>query len=858
MLVWVLGQMMVYGFGELKQFFLQDTGSSNGSFINGRQLSRSGQASLPFQIYSADIIQFGVEVTESNQNVAHRCIVSSVHLFLPDGEEASPHSDEDPASFSLACPVTSPLPLQEDEVSAPGVYSFELFQLSQYLEEALQREQMLKQKLVKLQWLLGKTQEASEASCQAVMGKDQLSSEIENVKNILQGQSEDGVLELVALQGDTHPYEAAAKDALHRVLQEKMEVCSTLTKVELRLSSAQDTCVRMQHLRERAEQELTELANKYNMAVKLIKDLTHTVKLAERQQQKQLHEHLQEKQELQQLIQSLEEQKQEAQSNRDTKERLTYQRGCFGQFLDEITKGNTLEVLENCLLSNGIAEDSGSVLPEKQKAKLLYGLLQCILEEMTPTQEWSFPPLPESQMDAAELTESDTLCSSADPAHQSTGRMEEKKETEAMNNITLHTEDCGSGALQRNEAKFQSREEELKSRETELQAKEVGLQSREEELQYREVQLQSKEADLQSREAEIQSGEALRVLLREAQDQAASSKSRCVELQDVLERERRGTQLHSAESASQIQSLQARVQKLQEEVHMLCAERDCVVSSAQQEVLLLRGTVEASEREREKERLSLQDNLAAVNTELDRWRCRAAECEQETVSLKGRLQDLVQQSALAEQLQGELQKNYTVLQSECAALHSEKTELQENMQRLEKELRSAQDQVALLSRNVGLLEQTQEVLESKLTEQQEQHQQDCARQKAHLEQATQRIKGLQREYEDTQVGLEQMKDRCCELEREKQEVLQQCRENLRHMEEKVSQYEDTQFELEQMKQKCSELEQEKVSLFEELQQCKQTLKHLQDRASQPSLLPVLGMLVGVVLAVLYWGYSSLW
>ncbi|KAJ4940292.1 hypothetical protein JOQ06_026601, partial [Pogonophryne albipinna] len=48
-------------------FFLQDTKSSNGTFINSQRLSRGSEESLPCEVLSGDIIQFGVDVTENTR-----------------------------------------------------------------------------------------------------------------------------------------------------------------------------------------------------------------------------------------------------------------------------------------------------------------------------------------------------------------------------------------------------------------------------------------------------------------------------------------------------------------------------------------------------------------------------------------------------------------------------------------------------------------------------------------------------------------------------------------------------------------------------------------------------------------------
>ncbi|KAG9335136.1 hypothetical protein JZ751_005608 [Albula glossodonta] len=285
----------------------KDTGSSNGTFINSQRLSQAGEDSPPSQVLSGDIIQFGVDVTESSRSVTHGCVVSSVRLFLPDGVEACKRPAVTPAS--------SPPFVKKVLSDAPSVYSQELFQLSQYLQEALQREQMLEQKLVTLKRMLASTQVASENSWQALVDEDQLLSRLEVMGNMLQvystNQSEENLRELVALQKDQHSYETKAKETLRRVLGEKVEVSRTLAKVERNLCNAQSSCCHLQRLKERAEEELTELANKYNTAVNLIKDLTNTLKArywhggacfhsrVEQQQEEETQKLLREKQELQ-------------------------------------------------------------------------------------------------------------------------------------------------------------------------------------------------------------------------------------------------------------------------------------------------------------------------------------------------------------------------------------------------------------------------------------------------------------------------------------------------------------------------------------------------------------------------------
>ncbi|XP_070793054.1 sarcolemmal membrane-associated protein isoform X26 [Pituophis catenifer annectens] len=310
------------------KFYLQDTKSSNGTFINSQRLSRGSEESPPCEILSGDIIQFGVDVTENTRKVTHGCIVSTIKLFLPDGIEARLRSDV----------IHAPLPSPVDKVAAntPSIYSQELFQLSQYLQEALHREQMLEQKLATLQRLLAVTQEASDTSWQALIDEDRLLSRLEVMGNQLQAcsknQTEDSLRkELIALQEDKHNYETTAKESLRRVLQEKIEVVRKLSEVERSLSNTEDECTHLKEMNERTQEELRELANKYNGAVNEIKDLADKLKVAEGRQEEIQQKGQAEKKELQHKIEEMEEREQELQAkiealqadNDFTNERLT-------------------------------------------------------------------------------------------------------------------------------------------------------------------------------------------------------------------------------------------------------------------------------------------------------------------------------------------------------------------------------------------------------------------------------------------------------------------------------------------------------------------------------------------------------
>ncbi|XP_059519180.1 sarcolemmal membrane-associated protein isoform X31 [Myotis daubentonii] len=371
------------------KFYLQDTKSSNGTFINSQRLSRGSEESPPCEILSGDIIQFGVDVTENTRKVTHGCIVSTIKLFLPDGMEARLRSDV----------IHAPLPSPVDKVAAntPSMYSQELFQLSQYLQEALHREQMLEQKLATLQRLLAITQEASDTSWQALIDEDRLLSRLEVMGNQLQAcsknQTEDSLRkELIALQEDKHNYEMTAKESLRRVLQEKIEVVRKLSEVERSLSNTEDECTHLKEMNERTQEELRELANKYNGAVNEIKDLSDKLKIAEGKQEEIQQKGQAEKKELQHKIDEMEEKEQELQAkiealqadNDFTNERLTA--------LQEklIVEGHLTKVVEETKLS------------KENQARAKESDLS---DTLSPSKEKSSDDTTDAQMDEQDLNE---------------------------------------------------------------------------------------------------------------------------------------------------------------------------------------------------------------------------------------------------------------------------------------------------------------------------------------------------------------------------------------------------------------------------------------------------------------------
>ncbi|KAM6247698.1 sarcolemmal membrane-associated protein isoform 10-T10 [Spheniscus humboldti] len=706
------------------KFYLQDTKSSNGTFINSQRLSRGSEESPPCEIMSGDIIQFGVDVTENTRKVTHGCIVSTIKLFLPDGMEARLRSDV----------IHAPLPSPVDKVAAntPSMYSQELFQLSQYLQEALHREQMLEQKLATLQRLLAVTQEASDTSWQALIDEDRLLSRLEVMGNQLQAcsknQTEDSIRkELIALQEDKHNYETTAKESLRRVLQEKIEVVRKLSEVERSLSNTEDECTHLKEMNERTQEELRELANKYNGAVNEIKDLSDKLKVAEGRQEEIQQKGLAEKKELQHKIDEMEEREQELQAkiealqadNDFTNERLTALQVRLEHLQEKTLKEHNSLGIQ---VDDFIPKINGSTEKENQ-ARVKESDLS---DTLSPSKEKSSDDTTDAQMDDQDLNE---------PI-----------------------------------AKVALLKDELQGAQSETEAKQEIQQLHKELIEAQELARTSKQKCFELQALLEEERKAYRVQVEESNKQI-----------NVLQ--------------AQLQRLQEDTENLREEKENEISSTRNELVSAQNEILSLQQVAEKAASERDTDISALQDELQTVRAELERWRKDASDYEKEIVSLQASFQLRCQQcedqqKEEATRLKGELEKlkaEWSALEAECVTLRKENTLLTSELQRQEKELSSSQKQSLALTSDISVLEMSRKELENQMGSLREKHQRDAASLKSQLSEAESQAKDVQKEYERTQTVLSELKAKYEMAEQENQsltEELKQCKENLKLLQEK--------------------------------------------------------------------------
>lgn len=231
------------------KFFIKDTGSSNGTFINNVRLSQTSTESEPYEVSSGDIVQFGVDVMENTRRETHGCIVATLKLFLPDGRETK-------ASQSIGVGGQS--------TKIPPV---DLYRLNQYIQEANQREQILETKLTSLQKMVEATKQNSALGWHAMIDEDRLLSRIDMLEKKLQyfqkGMTDDKLREeVLKLQDEKFQYQNSAKETLWKVHQERLDATHKLTAIEKALCSSEDECSFLREQLNKTQLQLQEVTGR--------------------------------------------------------------------------------------------------------------------------------------------------------------------------------------------------------------------------------------------------------------------------------------------------------------------------------------------------------------------------------------------------------------------------------------------------------------------------------------------------------------------------------------------------------------------------------------------------------------------
>ncbi|BES89870.1 Hypothetical proteinA domain [Nesidiocoris tenuis] len=252
------------------KFYLQDTRSSNGTFVNNQRLSKSGEESAPREVSSGDIVQFGVDVLESTRKVTHGCIIANLKLYFPDGKEAK-------SSTSSAAISSNSVPVED------------LYELHQYIQEAAQRENLLKTKLLALQGMFNNIKEAANEGWKALICEDRLLTRVEALENQLQAYSknfgeEKLKEELKKLQEDKNLYQTTAKGFFKKALEEKLEAVQKCQEVKRSLINAEAQCSSLNEELEKNREQVQNLAQRLSAQIARNEDLELKLQELEEQQ----------------------------------------------------------------------------------------------------------------------------------------------------------------------------------------------------------------------------------------------------------------------------------------------------------------------------------------------------------------------------------------------------------------------------------------------------------------------------------------------------------------------------------------------------------------------------------------------
>ncbi|XP_008637210.2 PREDICTED: TRAF3-interacting JNK-activating modulator isoform X3 [Corvus brachyrhynchos] len=126
-----------------------------------------------------------------------------------------------------------------------AVLNKEMVQLSNYLKEALHRELLLKQKMVILQELLSTLLQASEKSWQGQLNEDKLRCKLRVLENQLQACTQSYSKEcvkkiLIEMEDQKQTYEQKAKEALQKMLEDKLQAEQQLQNSQRSLAETRE------------------------------------------------------------------------------------------------------------------------------------------------------------------------------------------------------------------------------------------------------------------------------------------------------------------------------------------------------------------------------------------------------------------------------------------------------------------------------------------------------------------------------------------------------------------------------------------------------------------------------------------
>ncbi|XP_022837780.1 sarcolemmal membrane-associated protein [Spodoptera litura] len=192
-------------------FYLVDNQSSNGTFINNNRCSISKEQE-PHEVFSGDVVQFGIPVVENAGNSEKNTfppVVALLKLYHPDGKEAK---------LSFNPTMTTPLDLKE------------LYQLNNFVQEAIQREASLETRLRTLRECVERTRASAAAAWDLFVGEQRLLLRVHTLESVLAVGAQPSAAQLAQLLSDKRNYQEVAQESLRAAHEQRLQLEESLER----------------------------------------------------------------------------------------------------------------------------------------------------------------------------------------------------------------------------------------------------------------------------------------------------------------------------------------------------------------------------------------------------------------------------------------------------------------------------------------------------------------------------------------------------------------------------------------------------------------------------------------------------
>ncbi|KFW80867.1 TRAF3-interacting JNK-activating modulator, partial [Manacus vitellinus] len=225
-----------------------------------------------------------------------------LHLHLPPGipAETIPGQSDSVNTQGTQTPANPREGVKDSSQQTDcgtALFNKEMMQLSNYLKEALHRELLLKQKMVILQELFSTLLEASEKSWQGQLNEDKLKCKLRALENQLQACTQSYSKEcvkkiLIEMEDQKQTYEQKAKEALQKMLEDKLQTEQQLQNSQRSLAATREDLAFWKEHDTALKAELTKVTTAHSELKNSFHTLQSELQRAEAQNE-ELHQALQ-------------------------------------------------------------------------------------------------------------------------------------------------------------------------------------------------------------------------------------------------------------------------------------------------------------------------------------------------------------------------------------------------------------------------------------------------------------------------------------------------------------------------------------------------------------------------------------